>query len=1038
MLQLEVYKMKKILFLVLALLLSVVSVSGADFYKVYQPDFTDNVPTSVFISGAACESNDCSSVSGSVELYNGNAAVACWNTYMGNSNVAALVSCLDSARIVGNVHPITANGDYIVVKEDSAAALGHLTYFSADGDEYLVKYSRTINYNCEAGVEICFNSDVESLNFIKADNVIAEVGQVNVINTNNDLLPVQVTVPVTIEETICSAFRFTNPNAWRPSIPTGYSDYDAETRVSLDIRNDVTGVLYQNSNILIPIEADSCAGLAAFSWTPDITIENESVKFSIETEVTDGQVSSSLTDWTEVVEVVNPIDLDGVCWSRAYDFTLSNINSFELTTSVAQITEGESLFALFSSGAYRDNSITPMDFTAELLFDGISVYSNTFTSSAGLTDYSVDLTSSITGLSAGNHQVTLVTTPVSAGCDAVSPVTQTQNLELLQIQRFDVSFDVMDTDYMRLEDASITFELLSASDYFVTTPVYLGTGLTDTNGAFVFSNMVAGTYSYTITKDGYSTASNDVIIGSDTDISVTLSVDNSLPVVNLPADFTSYFANDISFDVSNYVYDFNELFSDLTVEYTVISGGYSVIYNSPNFIISSFGAPTTGVLRVTVTDSFGASSYDDVVINFIDNTAPVINSFYATPDNGDLGFTTTFIVDVTDVDSAATCEIDFDDGTPVVTDVCVNLNGTTHIYGAIGTYNTLLTVLDGVNAPVYGFEQVFVYEILNLPIIEYFTMSSSNGQFLMTDLTFDWNVYHNTPGTPMNCSLNVLGVDYDVVCASGSITFANFNVTGISDFTLTVVDNESNTLSQTVSEEFFTEAALLENMDARLIVDEVIVPGKFDFSIEIYDEVLVRRMVNFKPVITCRGTTNELSNPVDGVLNIGVVSSVKNDRYTYELSVDSNDFKLNVPKDVWCNFEIELFDDIGSRVNLSEVVMFSYPVEVAKLLSIRGKGTDVLNYMSTILSSEIKTGYNSIAFKVENREGFDKKLSISVMSTSLGLDYSIDEYIGVGDSRNIDIPLYIEKNVKPGMYPIRFSVYDGEDKQVRYSYIRVE
>ena len=133
------------------------------------------------------------------------------------------------------------------------------------------------------------------------------------------------------------------------------------------------------------------------------------------------------------------------CWTRAYDFTLSNVDDFELSTPVAQIVQGESLYGLFRAGAWRDNSMTPTNFQATIEFEGQVVYSNSFqTLSQDVQEESVDLTSNISGLPPGNYVVTLTTVPDAVGCTIEEPVIQSQQLTIMAPQTYEVEFVVRD------------------------------------------------------------------------------------------------------------------------------------------------------------------------------------------------------------------------------------------------------------------------------------------------------------------------------------------------------------------------------------------------------------------------------------------------------------------------------------------------------------------------------------------------------------------------------------------------------------------
>ena len=144
-----------------------------------------------------------------------------------------------------------------------------------------------------------------------------------------------------------------------------------------------------------------------------------------------------------------------------------------------------------------------------------------------------------------------------------------------------------------------------------------------------------------------------------------------------------------------------------------------------------------------------------------------------------------------------------------------------------------------------------------------------------------------------------------------------------------------------------------------------------------------------------------------------------------------------VPTDVECTFKVELIDDFGSLLILSDRVTFSYPVAESNIASIRGKGTDIVNYMTSTVNTPFSTGYSNIEFNVENNEIEGKEITITMTSAKLGLAYSEEFNLGPGNSRKVQIPLYIADNIDSGRYPIRYSVIDGNDKQVRYNFITV-
>ncbi len=160
--------------------------------------------------------------------------------------------------------------------------------------------------------------------------------------------------------------------------------------------------------------------------------------------------------------------------------------------------------------------------------------------------------------------------------------------------------------------------------------------------------------------------------------------------------------------------------------------------------------------------------------------------------------------------------------------------------------------------------------------------------------------------------------------------------------------------------------------------------------------------------------------------------------FVFDFRTNTQDFVLNVPTDIVCIFKVRIQDDYGTDITLLKNVEFKYPEYVPGLTSIRGKGTDIINFMSTTLKESIKPGYNVIEFRLINNEEDDKEISISMISQGLSIEYYEDFNLRSGEERVVSMSMFINEDVEAGLYPVRFAVNDGTDKQVRYSYIRVE
>lgn len=1020
--------MKKILLILFALLASVFTISGADFYTTYDFTYSANTPSSVYVTGGECIDSTCSDIiNSSVEIFETNAARTCWINHLGISTDEVFNQCMAGAKINGNVAP----GTSVTTKVKLPSTFGHVTYFSASSDSYIVMRDRSSGFSCN--FDICFDVNRVNVGFYKKANAIAEIGQLNIKNIDNKNLPVQIEVPVQIEETVCSAFRYTNNNIYTPTIPLTYSDYSANTQVTLVVTDANTNAQYYTQSINLPIEADTCAGLAAFSWTPSSTLQNTAVKFSVETQVIDNQVSSTIKDSATVTETVYPTNLDGTCWSRAYDFTLSNTNSFELNTSVAQINVGESLFALFSAGAFKDNAVTPTQFEARLFFNNNLVLQQLITTPVtGVQDLALDLTSSLTGLASGSYEVRLETNPVGV-CTTSSSVIQTQNLELTTPETFGLNFIVQNENSINLQNANVQLQLLNADEYFVTAPTININQQTNNLGQSTFANLYRGTYKYTVSLNGYQAVSNEIYLGTDANLYVTLPVNNSAPLIDLPQNISVYYQNTASIDLRNYIMDANNAYSELTITSSVISGTTTLVQLG-SFLTASTTTPNNAVVSVTVKDPAGASTTDTVTIMFTNNQPPVISLFDVTVDNEAAPVNTTFYVTVTDADSAATCTLEFGDGTST-NGACNTLNGLSHIYTVIGTYTAKLTATDGDNT-VYATKKIFVFERVNpSPHIDYFKITSSNGVIVPTNIEMSWSVTHES-GLATTCTIRVLGEDTPVNCV-GTMSLSQFNTQGTVTFNLIADDTAGNQVVRSVPITFYDDGVIIMPSEATLNIADVVVPGKFKFGITLPDEIALERHVSVGPIITCGGVDNLLKT-YDGYLDTSFISSSIDGMREFEITANTRDFELNLLLDVNCQFSAVIVDDFGSALTLSKTVMFSYPKEPVEMTSIRGKSTDIINYMTTALAGKITKGYNSIEFTLANNDNSDKEITMTVISSDLGIDHTLEEVLGPGQERNIHFPIFINENVKPGTYPLRIGVYDGTDKQVRYTYLRVE
>ena len=235
-------------------------------------------------------------------------------------------------------------------------------------------------------------------------------------------------------------------------------------------------------------------------------------------------------------------------------------------------------------------------------------------------------------------------------------------------------------------------------------------------------------------------------------------------------------------------------------------------------------------------------------------------------------------------------------------------------------------------------------------------------------------------------------------------------------------------------------SATLNASDIGLIIDDIIEPGEFDFGITV-NETLERRNIWFKPRVICDGATAQLPDGKQRIHLSGAVSKqMFGEDFIYWFKLDTLDFTSIIPKDTTCRFELEVFDRHGTHVPISKQVKFVYASGNDNYFSIRGKATDIVDYMESVLEGQINRGFNHIHLDVVGNEdsGDTKELSVTVTSRALGIHISEQTSVEPGERVSIDLPIFISEDLAPGMYPVRFSVYDGENMQTRYSYIRVD
>jgi PKD repeat protein len=1032
--------MKKLILFILALFFSLSLVHAADFYQVYEMNFSDEIPEEVFVAGGECLDATCTTFANTnIQVFEAE-AVTCLNEVLnGTIGVNTFQSCVNAQVQNDQIIAVneSAEQQLFVTKVTVPAQFGHLVYFSTEGDSYIPKTDRITNYQCD--FDICIDTDLPQLDFIKKDGGIAEIQQVNIINTEDPNRPIQIEIPVEIEETVCSAYELVNSDFARVEFPQGFSDIDANTIVSLEISRTGTQEFLFEEFITLPIEADICADLAAFEFTPEGSLENEELTFRVETTISDRQVINARQDFFETTETVFSNNLEGACFVRAFDFTLSNEPDFELTSTTAQITQGETLFAGFTAIGLRDNELNSIPFSAEIFIDNQRVFTQNFAASNELQEHFVDISSIGSQLDLGAHEVRLVVSPQDTQvCEQEEQVVQIQNLEVQEVETFTVNFFLRDLNASPIENANVSLSLLEARDFFVNDIEFDENKTSNAQGQASFDNVPAGDFFFLVDAINFTLSSGNLVVGSDTDVFLTLDQNNLAPIIDLPNEIQVVDIDDeLSIDLRDFVFDPNDAFEFLDFDIELLEGDLD-IDETLGFLTLSSDVLGSSTIRVTVEDSEGAIASDTLQVEVVDNLLPLVEIFEANPSSGTAPFETEFSIQIDDENEAALiCTLNFGDGTSI-RDNCIDLNGITHIFNEVGTFTATLSVEDGVNNPVIAEENIFVFnEINDFPLIEEFIVDSSNGIFVPTNLSIDWQIIH-TANLDMVCEL-IINSEVQIVDCIDSLDLLNFERLGVSTFTIRATDTQFFQVEETIQINFRPLPQELAEIDAQLIIDEEIFGNKINFAIDVDNELERKRQIEVQPRIVCDGARAKVSNTQDGFLSTSLRSRVESPANgLFEFSLEKRDFNLLIPEDENCRFEVLLRDEFGEEFLLSQNTIFrdSDDLDNGKVPSIRGHGSDILSYMLSALQ-DMRSGFNIISFRIENHHEEGKEFTMTVISRELGIETTVVEKIGADNDQEIQVPVFISDRYEAGMYPARISVFDEEQRQTRYTYIKV-
>ncbi len=274
-----------ILLLLTITLLNASTVSASEFYIHFTFEYDDAPVDTMLINGNVCNDTSCSTLGEALDVFSGN-AMECWTSYQAAPDTFDFVSCMDSHRVSDNI----VSTDSAFVKLDSIDVLGALVFFSPEGDVYVPMFADLAGFNCD--YDICVNDWENRLSFGKKDGVAAQVSQLRL--DNGKITPLQVGEHVSVQFTLCSAYLNTLERDF-PSIYGNYADFQSDISASISVVSENDENVYTGS-IILPIEAGACATLTnVASFQLPAFLSGQRITLTVETEVVDGQVSTSET-----------------------------------------------------------------------------------------------------------------------------------------------------------------------------------------------------------------------------------------------------------------------------------------------------------------------------------------------------------------------------------------------------------------------------------------------------------------------------------------------------------------------------------------------------------------------------------------------------------------------------------------------------------------------------------------------------------------------------------------------------------------------
>jgi len=1056
--------MKKKILMLFLLTFFISSVFGAVTYSPFHLTFEKGKPNNLKFIGYECLDVSCSQVdyNNPIEAYKGDSFGAC-KSYFEKGDATNFEKCMTKYKINGDTLNLSdcstiSNGcsgdDYIYFKTPNSK-FGYVVYLFTSGDTYLPKYYK-INTQCN--YDSCLYPNMVNVEFQKVPEARVEVGQLNIVNLEDQKKPIQINVPLSVEQSVCSAYSFVNQNIWKPNPPYGYSDYSVKTNLILNIFDNSSNKLLYTNTLTLNLKADTCAHLQkSFTWVPNNNLLNRYVKFQVISKVNDSQVVNGLTDSASAIKLVYPQDLSNSCWVNVRDFTLSNKPSEEINPRVTSIIQGENLYAIFDVMAYIGSDFTPISYNVKIYEDNNLIYQKIYKPTSYATTDIVNLSKYTSKI--GEHTFKLVVSPATnTSCSVTSPEIQTQELYISSVPKVSLNLYVKGENNQNIK-FNASLKLVKPTDDLVINNFVKTKN--NNNDKVVFNNLYRGEYLLKVSSNGYKPYYDEIIINSGTYKYIVLTKNDVAPTVALPSSLKEYYKKTIAINLKNYIVDTDTPFDKLKINYKISNPDINVIYKN-DYLYLSTNTPNNGTLSVTVTDQDGLSSSSSSKISFYNVEIPQL-LLNVEPSDGEAPLTVKYMITgELNENYKDICEIDTGDGNTPIVDTCANLeeNLPTYVYQNPGIYNLKLYVNNSFDKKLVAQKLVTVYERKNkAPVIEEFTSQSSNGNYIPTNITFYWKV-KDPEGDSMTCELfyNEKFVKLNN-CNEGKYTITNFDKKGLTNFILVVRDNNSNIVRKTLT-------MIFENEDHAPVINEtnttfnLIVGKRFMHKINAYDsdgDALIftdncnlfnidpnTGLINFVPTKDEVGTHICTISVSDGIKTTSKIFTfiVKLEDHAPVINMSVTNFTIPVGTHFY--YKVNAYDSDGDTItysdtcNLFNISPFTGVIEFTPIKDEIG-----IHKCKIVVSDGILSNYTKVEFNIiSNNSNTTNSTNLSmlpvaqIMNTNLTFYpkkpffiYAYNSY----DPNNYEIVKYVLIDVKNNkVYTNNDGIFMTEEDKLGY------